>query len=299
MEAERRRFMDSLHSMNQAMDYIEKNITEEIDYSAVSKIALCSEYHFKRMFSYLAGLSLSEYIRKRRMTLAAADLRESDLRILDVAVKYGYHSADAFSRAFQAMHGILPSEAKSELAVMKAFPKMTFQLSIGGGYEMKYRIVEKELFQIVGFKKRVPMVFKGVNPDIAEMTKLLTPDIIRQLKYMSDVEPKGIISASTSFSEGRMEEQGELDHYLGVATNGEDNHNFEELRVSAGTWAVFEAVGPFPQTLQNVWGRVYSEWFPSSGYEAAEGPEILWNESPDTQNPNYRSEIWIPVRKKK
>ena len=291
--------MDLLYSMNQAMDYIEKNITEEIDYSAVSKIALCSEYHFKRMFSYLAGLSLSEYIRKRRMTLAAADLRESDLRILDVAVKYGYHSADAFSRAFQVMHGILPSEAKSELAVMKAFPKMTFQLSIGGGYEMKYRIVEKETFQIVGFKKRVPMVFKGVNPEIAEMTKLLTPDIIRQLKSMSDVEPKGIISASTSFSEGRMEEQGELDHYLGVATTNKGNHNFEELPVSAGTWAVFEAVGPFPETLQNIWGRIYAEWFPSSGYEAAEGPEILWNESPDTQNPNYRSEIWIPVRKKK
>lgn len=299
MEAERRRFMDSLYSMNQAMDYIEKNLTEEIDYSTVSKIALCSEYHFKRMFSYLAGLSLSEYIRKRRMTLAAADLRESDLRILDVAVKYGYHSADAFSRAFQAMHGILPSKAKSELAVMKAFPKMTFQLSIGGGHEMKYRIVEKESFQIVGFKKRVPMVFKGVNPDIAEMTRLLTPDIIRQLKSMSDVEPKGIISASTSFSEGRMEEQGELDHYLGVATTNKENHNFAELPVSAGTWAVFEAVGPFPETLQNIWGRIYAEWFPSSGYEAAEGPEILWNESPDTQNPNYRSEIWIPVRKKK
>ncbi|MFH5836767.1 GyrI-like domain-containing protein [Proteiniclasticum sp. C24MP] len=291
--------MDSLHSMNQAMDYIEKNITEEIDYSAVSKIALCSEYHFKRMFSYLAGLSLSEYIRKRRMTLAAVDLRESDLRILDVAVKYGYHSADAFSRAFQTMHGILPSEARSEQAVMKAFPKMTFQLSIGGGYEMKYRIVEKETFQIVGLKKRVPMVFKGVNPEIAEMTRLLTPDIIRELKSMSDVEPRGVISASTSFSEGRMEEKGELDHYLGVASTNKGNHNFEELRVSAGTWAVFEAVGPFPETLQNIWGRIYAEWFPSSGYEAAEGPEILWNESPDTQNPNYRSEIWIPVSKKK
>ena len=290
--------MDSLKSMNNALAYIEEHLTEEIDYSKISKIAYCSEYHFKRMFSFLAGISLSEYIRRRRLTLAVLDLKDRDLRIIDVAVKYGYNSADSFSRAFHSLHGILPSEARSENTQLKAYPRMTFILSIQGGCEMNYRIVEKEAFKLVGFKKRVPVIFKGVNPEIAKMTELLTPEVIKQLKVISNVEPTGIISASTNFSEGRMEERGELDHYIGVATSSDETAELDVLKIEASTWAVFESIGPFPETLQNVWGRIYSEWFPSSGYEAVEGPEILWSESPDTGNPKYRSEIWIPVKKK-
>lgn len=290
--------MDTLTSMNKALEYIEENLTDELDYSQISKIAFCSEYHFKRMFSFLAGISLSEYIRRRRLTLAAIELKNKNLRIIDIAVKYGYISADSFSRAFQNLHGILPSEARKEDAQIKAYPKMTFQLSIKGGNEMNYKIVEKQSFKIVGFKKRVSMVFKGINPEIADMTSLLTPEIIKQLKSISNVEPLGIISASTNFSEERMEGKGELDHYIGVASNSDDTASFDVLNVNSGTWAVFEAIGPFPETLQDVWGRIYSEWFPSSGYESVIGPEILWNENPDTGNPKYKSQIWIPVRKK-
>ena len=290
--------MDSLSNMNKAMEYIEEHLTEDIDYSDISKIACCSEYHFKRMFSFLSGVGLSEYIRRRRLTLAALDLKDKRLRIIDVAVKYGYDSADSFSRAFHSMHGILPSEVRNSNIQLKAYPRMTFQLSIKGGCEMNYRIVEKGPFKLVGFKKRVPIIFEGVNPEIAKMTELLTMDVINQLKAISNVEPKGIISASTNFSEGRMEEKGELDHYIGVATSSNETADFDVLKIDASTWAVFESIGPFPETLQNVWGRIYSEWFPSSGYEAVEGPEILWNESPDTGNPKYRSEIWIPVKKK-
>jgi len=290
--------MDSLSSMNNALSYIEEHLTEDIDFNQLAKIALSSEYHFKRMFSFLSGISLSEYIRRRRLTLAALELKNSGLKIIDVAVKYGYGSADAFSRAFHAMHGILPSEARSESARIKAYPRMTFQLSIQGGCEMNYRIVEKEPFKLVGFKKRVPIIFNGANPEIAKMYELLTPEVITRLKALSNVEPIGIISASTNFSDGRMEEKGELDHYIGVATSSNDTESFDVLEVEANTWAVFESIGPFPETLQNVWGRIYSEWFPSSGYESVEGPEILWNESKDTSNPKYRSEIWIPVKKK-
>jgi len=290
--------MDSLSKMNKALEYIEEHLTEDIDYSEVSRIASCSEYHFKRMFSFLAGIGLSEYIRRRRLTLAALDLKDANLRIIDVAVKYGYDSADAFSRAFYSLHGILPSEARNENTQLKAYPRMTFQLSIKGGSEMNYRIVEKGPFKIVGFKKRVPIIFKGVNPEIAKMTELLTPEVIKELKALSNIEPIGIISASTNFSEERMEEKGEMDHYIGVTTTCNVTGRYDVLEVKASTWAVFEAIGPFPETLQNVWGRIYSEWFPTSGYEAVEGPEILWNEGPDTGNEKYRSEIWIPVRKK-
>ena len=185
--------MDSLSSMNKALVFIEERLTEDIDYGEVSRIACCSEYHFKRMFSFLSGIGLSEYIRRRRLTLAALDLKDTNLRIIDVAVKYGYNSADSFSRAFHSMHGILPSEARSENTQLKAYPRMTFQLSIKGGCEMKYRIVEKEPFRLIGFKKRVPIIFEGVNPEIAKMTELLSPEVIKQLKAISNVEPIGII----------------------------------------------------------------------------------------------------------
>lgn len=164
---------------------------------------------------------------------------------------------------------------------------------------MNYRIVEKEAFRIVGLKKRVPIVFNGVNPEISAMWQSLTPELITKLKELSNVEPMGMISASTNFSEGRMEEKGGLDHYIGVATNKVCPDDFMQLEVPALTWAVFESVGPFPDTLQNIWGRIYSEWFPPSNYESAEGPEILWNESKDVTSPTFKSEIWIPVRKMK
>lgn len=163
---------------------------------------------------------------------------------------------------------------------------------------MNYRIVEKEGFCIAGIKKRVPIIFNGVNPEIASMWKSLNEEMINEMKSLSNIEPSGLISASANFSEGRMEEKGELDHYIGAATTKECPAHFEKLEVPALTWAVFEAVGPFPDTLQNVWGRIYSEWFPSSNYEQAEGPEVLWNEHKDVSSPDFRSEIWIPVRKK-
>lgn len=290
--------MDLLKNMNTALRYIEEHLTEEIDYAEVAKRACCSEYHFKRMFSFLAGVSLSEYIRRRRLTLAAFELNERESRILDIAIKYGYGSADSFTRAFQSLHGITPTKAKIHGQPLKAYPPMTFQLSIKGGSEMNYRLVERESFHIVGLKKRVPIIFNGVNPEIASMWASLTETTINQLKALSNVEPLGLISASTNFSEGRMEEKGELDHYIGVATTKHCPADLARLEVPATKWAVFEAVGPFPDTLQNVWGRIYSEWFPSSNYEQIQGPEILWNDNKDTSSPTFRSEIWIPVSKK-
>ncbi len=162
---------------------------------------------------------------------------------------------------------------------------------------MKYRIIEKDAFQVVGISRRVPIVFNGVNPAIAAMWANLDGETIAELKQLSNVEPMGLLSASTNFSDSRMEEQGELDHYIGVATTREVDERYAKLNVAASAWAVFEAVGPFPETLQNVWGRIYSEWFPTSGYEQDVGPELLWNENKEVSSPTFRSEIWIPVRK--
>ncbi|WP_235532999.1 AraC family transcriptional regulator [Paenibacillus sp. Leaf72] len=287
-----------LEHMNRALAYMEEHLTEEIDFKEAARRALCSEYHFKRMFSFLAGLTMSEYIRRRRLTLAAFELQQSQVRVIDVAMKYGYQSPDAFTKAFQLYHGVTPSEARSSGPSLKVCPRMTFQLIVKGGVEMNYRIEEKAGFRIVGIHKRVPIQFNGVNPEIAAMWQSLDEQKIAALKQLSNTEPYGMISGSANFSEGRMEEKGELDHYIGVATTLACPEPFSQIEVAASSWAVFEAVGPFPGTLQEIWGRLYSEWFPSSSYEQVEGPEILWNEHKDITSATFKSEIWIPVRKR-
>ncbi|MBS4207488.1 AraC family transcriptional regulator [Bacillus sp. FJAT-50079] len=290
--------MDSLKQMNEAIKYIEENLSGEIDYKEVARLAYCSEYHFKRMFSFLAGISLSEYIRRRRLTLAAFELNDGNQRIIDVAMKYRYNSPDSFTRAFQQLHGITPSEARLTGQSLKAFPRMSFQLSIEGGRELNYRMEEKPAFRIVGIKKRVPIIFQGENTEITAMWKTLNMEKINELKDLSNVEPHGIIQASTNFSEGRMEEKGELDHYIGIATTKACPKHFTYLEVPAGTWAVFKSVGPFPQTLQETWGHIYSEWFPSSNYQQFEGPEILSIKGKDLTLPNVNCEIWMPILKR-
>ncbi|MPW27218.1 helix-turn-helix domain-containing protein [Alkalibaculum sp. M08DMB] len=136
--------MDSLQKMNEALSYIEDNITDEIDYKEIARLALCTEYHFQRMFSFLAGVTLAEYVRHRRLTLAAFEINNSNVRIIDIAVKYGYSSADSFTRAFQNLHGITPTEARENGKSLKAYPRMIFQLTIIGGSEMNYRIEQKD-----------------------------------------------------------------------------------------------------------------------------------------------------------
>jgi AraC family transcriptional regulator len=283
--------------MNLAMNYIEENLAEEIDYPKAAKLAGCSEYHFKRMFSFLSGFSLGEYIRRRRLTLAALEIRNSNVKVIDLAVKYGYDSPDSFTRAFQSLHGVTPTEARKSDVVLKAFPSMTFQLTIKGGHAMNYRIVEKETFQIAGIKKQISLVYEGVNSQMDDMWTRLTENDFVELKQLSNVEPNGILCVSANFTE-RKSEGTLLDQYIGVATTKQVPAHWEVLVVDAGTWAVFTATGEFPKALQDVWARIYSEWFPASGYELTGGPEMLWNESKDTSLRNYKSEIWIPVIKK-
>lgn len=288
--------MDSLKQFNIAMSYIEEHLTEQVDVQQIARLARCSQYHFKRMFSSLSGYSLGEYIRLRRLTLAGLELCGSEKKVIDIAVKYGYESSDAFTRAFHAFHGLTPSEARNKDALLKAIPPMTFQLTIRGGTMMQYRIVEKEAFSIVGVKQRVKMIFEGENPQIAQLAQSLTAEDIAELKGMSNIEPKGLLSVSANFEE-RTLEGSELDQYLGVATTQQAPDRWACLPVEASTWAVFTAVGSYPKALQDTWARIYSEWLPGSGYELTGGPEILWNEGADISKANYKSEIWIPVVK--
>ncbi|WP_024295559.1 AraC family transcriptional regulator [Lacrimispora indolis] len=288
--------MNTLAQFNDVMAYIERNLMHDMEPGQISRISGCSEYHFRRMFSFLAGMPLGEYIRRRRLSVAGLMLQTESVKVIDLALQLGYESPEAFSKAFQVMHGVPPSQAKKENTELKVLPPMTFQLTITGGMEMNYRVIEKEEFHIVGFKKRITMQFKGINPQMDSLVQKLTPQVIEELKGLCDVEPKGILSVSADFNE-RTTEGSQLDQYIGVATSKAVSNGYDILDVPASNWAVFKAAGTFPDAIQDTWAKIYSEWFPASGYELTGGPELLWNETPDTSKPDYKSEIWIPVRK--
>ncbi|HBG11855.1 MAG TPA: AraC family transcriptional regulator, partial [Clostridium sp.] len=228
--------------------------------------------------------------------VAGLILQKESVKVIDLALQLGYESPEAFSKAFQVMHGVTPSQAKKANTELKVLPPMTFQLTIKGGLEMNYRVVEKDGFYIVGFKKRITMQFKGINTQMDSLVQKLTPQVIDELKGFCDVEPKGILSVSANFDE-RTTEGSQLDQYVGVATSRAASNGYDILHVAASTWAVFKVVGMFPDAIQDTWSQIYAEWFPASGYELTGGPELLWNETPDTSSPDYKSEIWIPVHK--
>jgi AraC family transcriptional regulator len=292
--------MNPLAQMNEAMAYIEANLKEDVSFERMARIAGCSEYHFRRMFSYLAGMPLGEYIRRRRLALAGTLLRQGG-KVIDCAISLGYDSPDAFRKAFQGMHGITPSKARNPDAALKAFPPMTFQLIIKGGTAMDYRMVHKDGFNIVGFKKRIALQFEGVNSQMESVAARLTPENIVELKSLCDVEPMGMLNISADYADGYTEqpvEGMELDQYIGVATAKPAPSGYDTLRVAESDWAVFTVVGPFPKTVQDTWARIYGEWLPASGYELTRGPSLLWYESPDLTKQDCKNEIWIPVRKK-
>jgi AraC family transcriptional regulator len=282
--------MDLLKSMNEALSYIEENLAGDIDYKAVGRIAQCSEHHFMKMFSFLSGVTLSEYIRRRRLSLAAFELMNQDARVIEIAMKYGYNSPDAFTRAFQRIHGVAPSRARKNGHLLKAYPPMTFQLTIQGGSEMKYRMEEKSDFHVVGFHKRMKVMEEDVDPKVAQLWENISDETLNELEELSDGEPKGMLHILTDYEETASEsDEGEIDYYFAVATQKEPEH-FVKLAIPASTWAVFEVDGDWME-IQEIWQRVYTEWFPSSTYEHAGGPEILGS----SENV---SEIWVPVVKK-
>ncbi|WP_026688762.1 AraC family transcriptional regulator [Alteribacter aurantiacus] len=281
--------MDMLKGMNAALQYIEENLSDNIDLKEVAKVACCSEYHFKRLFSLLSGITLTEYIRRRRLTSAAYELKDSSVKVIDVALKYGYQSPDAFTRAFQNYHGVTPSTARHTEQSVKAYPRMTFQLTIQGGTEMKYRIVKKEAFKVVGVKYEVEMVNGLLTPDYEQMMSAISDEKMKELQFNSTREPRGVIHVTANYSEN-TEGKATFDQFIGAATNQTPSDHDSTLEVPALTWGVFEVEGNWEE-VENHWQRIYSEWLPSSSYELANGPEILASE-------DEKSEIWISIKEK-
>ncbi|WP_030372939.1 AraC family transcriptional regulator [Streptomyces rimosus] len=284
-----------LERLNEALEHIESHLDRQIEVSRLARIAMTSEYHFRRMFSALAGVSLSEYIRRRRLTVAGAEVLAGERTLLEIAVRYGYGSGEAFARAFRAVHGVGPGEARRTGAALHSQPRMSFRLIIEGSSSMRYRVVEKEQFHVIGKKARVPLVHQGGNPAIADFIRGIGQETLDRITALSDQQPEGLVAVCDDLDPSRAEGT-ELDYYHGVVSQMPAPDDLDTLVVPAGTWAVFENSGPFPEALQFLWRDVFTQWFPSNPYQSRPGPEILRTRlSQDSSQAD--AELWIPVER--
>ena len=292
-----------LDRFNDAMAYVEAHLEVardgDIDPRELARVAMTSEYHFRRMFSALAGMPLSEYVRRRRMTLAGAAVVGSDETLLDIAVRYGYESGEGFARAFRAVNGIAPGDARRTRAALVSQAPLSFRVVVEGSSTMRYRITELEELRLVGVRKRVPLVHLGENTAISEFTRSLPKATWQQLAALSDREPAGIVNVTDDVedpaSEGSM-----LDYWLAAVTGLSDDavpEGLESMPVEAGRWVVFETEGQVPEAFQYLYRDAYVEWFPSHPYEARPGPAMLKTEL-DEGGTTGRAELWIPVVQK-
>ncbi|MER5374796.1 AraC family transcriptional regulator [Streptomyces sp. NPDC002553] len=280
-----------LERLNQAMGHIECRLDQAVDVAELARVAATSEHHLRRMFSALAGMPLSEYVRRRRLTLAGAEVLAGRETLLEIAVRYGYSSGEAFARAFRAMHGIGPGEARRTGAALNSQPRMAFRLTVEGRSSMRYRVVDKADFTVVGFKTRVPLVHAGPNQAIIDFVRGIDPRALERLEKLSDQEPHGIVAVCDDLDPSRAEGT-ELDYHQGVVTSAATPEGTIALAVPAGTWAVFTTSGPVPQAIQELWRDVFTEWFPSNPYRTRTGPEILRTHL--SQN-KADAELWLPV----
>ncbi len=282
--------MEWVERLNESMRYIEEHLTDEIDHEELGRIACCSAYHFQRMFTYMAGVSLAEYIRRRRMSLAAADLQGGDAKILDIAQKYGYSSPTAFNRAFQGIHGIAPSAVRNEGVSIKSYPPITFTIAVKGVEEMNYRIETKDSFRIVGVSAPLQKELENnfmIVPGLWQ--KAAADGTIPKLAGMMDTPPMGLLGVSAC-----NEEAEQWKYFIAVSTTKECGE-YEEYIVPASTWAIFTGSGT-NQSIQELEQRIVTEWLPTSGYEYANAPDIEVYLNADPENAQY--EVWIPVTKK-
>ncbi|ADL05937.1 transcriptional regulator, AraC family [[Clostridium] saccharolyticum WM1] len=288
---ERIDFMEWIEGLNKSMNYIEEHLTEDIDYEQVGKIACCSVYHFQRMFAYMANVPLSEYIRRRRMTLAAVDLQNGNIKIIDVALKYGYQSPTAFNRAFQSIHGVAPSLVKESGVSVKSYPPISFKITIKGVDELNYRIEKKESFRIVGISQPLHREIEK-NFEIVPQwwNKAALNGTISQLAAMADGSPKGILGVSI------CNDMEEWRYFIAAASTKEIDDTLEEYHVPSFTWAIFSGEGQCPLAIQELEKRIVTEWLPTSGFEYGNGPDIEVYLNSDPQNATF--EVWIPVIKK-
>ena len=291
--------MNWIQGIQRAIDYVEANITEELDFEEVAKQAYSSPFHFQRVFGILCGVSLGDYIRMRRLSLAGEELSRGNAKIIEVALKYGYDTPESFTRAFTRFHGITPSEARRG-GKARIFTPLSVKLTLTGGRKMDYRIEKREAFQVVCKRKQVDKPQSGTaTREISAMWQEFGADgTLGRLAACIPAQTvmRGLLGICFS---------SELDatrfpYGIGAEYDGRPvDDDFEIVDIPASTYAVFTSRGRMPEAFIETYHRIVTEFFPQSAqYEYAENVEFEVYSSANADDPNYRCEIWIAVHEK-
>lgn len=289
-----------MDSWNSAIGRIEDLLESDIDVQELAQMVLTSEFHFRRMFSVLSGMPLSEYIRRRRLTVAASAVLEGGEAIQDIAMRFGYSSADAFSRAFRAVHGVVPKDARESGVTLRSQTRLVFTLDIEGAEQMNYRLETKEPFALIGLKRRMKIVFQGPNQEMIDFYKEVGGETIDAIGELATVEPRGTLTVSTDFEEGR-EDGSSFEYWMAAAVQsnpGEvvsNGHQLDVLEVPALTWLVLSTEDTAIESIQQLWVDAYGKWLPANPYGTVPGPElcvIVYDE----EGNELRAEVWLPVQ---
>ena len=284
--------MSFLEQLNDSIAYLEDHMTGEIEIEEAAKRTFTSMYHYQRLFHMVTGITVAEYVRKRRLTLAAKELQQGKKKVLEVALTYGYQTPESFSKAFAKLHGVTPSEAKKAGVKLQAIPRMSFQIQIKGETAMKYRIEEKGAFQVMGIERRISTMdgqnFVVIPQFWNEIWKTPAGAMMEQ-----EAGEMGFLGICADMDE----DQSEFTYMIAVEGN-QTKEGAVVREIPAQTWAIFESVGPLPRAIQSVTERIFAEWFPSTGYEHADAPELEIYPTGDTNAEDYYCEVWIPIKKK-
>lgn len=281
-------------TLNTLVDLVEERHDVALDVAAFARANGTTEYHLRRMFATLAGMPLSEYVRRRRMTLAAADVVRDESTLLDIAVRFGYGSVEAFGRAFRAVHGTGPGDVRRHGGPLSTQPTLRFRLSVEGSSPMDVTITDRPAFTIVGHAAEVPLVHHGVNDRIQAHIASIPPTEHARLKALNDTEPTGILAVTDGVEPDAAEGSPvTYVHAVALADGTDVPDDLDSVPVGAGTWAVFTSSGPFPETLQRMWAATATDWFPSNPWRLRPGPSILrYLELTET---HATVELWLPI----
>ena len=276
--------MEWLARMNATLDYIEDNLCGDIDFGKLEKVACCSAHTFFKMFSYVADVPFSEYVRKRRLTLAALELQKGNVKVIDLAMKYGYESPVSFARAFQILHGVTPTQAKKAGITLKAYPRISFQVSITGKERMDYRIEKKDAFQVFGIEGIFRTDESGEHPRTpanlwedshasGAIIKLDADAGMLPAFVPQNLDSVHAICSYKDVAPGKFP-------YMICAFKGDDSQTqgYTVLEVPAHTWAVFPSGKykweDFDTIIESLYKRFFTEWLPTSQYEQVGGLDL-------------------------
>ncbi|AZS35737.1 Regulatory protein SoxS [Microbacterium lemovicicum] len=284
-------------ALNTLVELIEGHLDDDLNVASLARELGTTEYHLRRMFSSLAGMPLSDYIRRRRMSAASADVLGTD-DLLSIAVRYGYGSTEAFGRAFRSVHGVSVGDVKRDGGPLRTQPQLRFRLTVEGNITMDTRIIDRPAFLLVGHATCVPLIHEGINPHIQSHIASLPVAEHERLKALSDTEPAGLLQVSADVDPDYTEGS-ELTYLHGVAVTGTVPvaDDLDTIEVPAGTWAVFRTEGEYPAALQEAWAATATDWFPSNPWRLRPGPSIVAVLDRADDFSTATCELWLPVER--